>query len=46
MVTGEEFTRNAMQRNYSALQDKLRKEEQAPRQTTGVVANKQIEAAA
>ncbi|KAF2108581.1 hypothetical protein BDV96DRAFT_262460 [Lophiotrema nucula] len=27
LVTGEEFTRNAMTRNYKAIQDKLKKEE-------------------
>jgi isopenicillin N synthase-like dioxygenase len=26
MVTGEEFTRNAMSRNYQAIQEKLKKE--------------------
>lgn len=29
LVTGEEFTRNAMSRNFKALQDKLRKEEES-----------------
>jgi hypothetical protein len=28
MITGEEFTKNAMNRNFKALQDKLRKAEQ------------------
>ncbi|KAF2732399.1 oxidoreductase domain-containing protein [Polyplosphaeria fusca] len=28
LVTGEEFTRNAMTRNYKAIQDKLQKEEE------------------
>ncbi|KAI4617812.1 hypothetical protein J4E83_006144 [Alternaria metachromatica] len=28
MVTGEEFTRNAMSRNYQAIQDKLKKEKE------------------
>lgn len=27
LVTGEEFTRNAMSRNFKSLQDKLRREE-------------------
>ncbi|OSS45331.1 hypothetical protein B5807_10121 [Epicoccum nigrum] len=29
LVTGEEFTKNAMNRNFKSLQDKLRKEEEA-----------------
>lgn len=28
MVTGEEFTRNAMSRNYQAIREKMQKEEQ------------------
>lgn len=33
MVTGEEFTRNAMRRNFQAIQEKLKKEEDAKEQT-------------
>lgn len=29
LVTGEEFTRNAMTRNFKSLQEKIRKEEEA-----------------
>lgn len=29
LVTGEEFTRDAMSRNFKSLQEKLRKEEEA-----------------
>jgi len=47
LVTGEEFTRNAMNRNYKALQDKRRKEEeeQSTKLTTAVTAT-EVSAAA
>jgi isopenicillin N synthase-like dioxygenase len=45
MVTGEEFTRNAMQRNFAALQAKLRKED-ATKQTVQPAVGQEITASA
>lgn len=38
MVTGEEFTRNAMSRNYQAIQEKLKKERESIPKVTEVKA--------
>jgi isopenicillin N synthase-like dioxygenase len=46
MITGEEFTRNAMQRNFAALQAKMRTEEESPQQANGIAASQQVKAAA
>jgi isopenicillin N synthase-like dioxygenase len=44
LITGEEFTRNAMQRNFAALQSRLSKE--IPRQSLEPRASQQVSAAA
>jgi len=36
MVTGEEFTRNAMSRNYQAIQEKLKKEREPVVSVVGI----------
>ncbi|KAJ8118400.1 hypothetical protein OPT61_g608 [Boeremia exigua] len=48
LVTGEEFTRNAMARNFKSLQEKLRKEEESKlsAKTGDVVAAPHVSAAA
>ena len=49
LITGEEFTRNAMNRNFKALQDKLNKEEaakEAPANASNLEATPQVQAAA
>lgn len=47
MVTGEEFTRNAMSRNYQAIQEKLKKErESIPKVTEVKAATTQVGATA
>ncbi|KNG47731.1 DNA cross-link repair protein pso2/snm1 [Stemphylium lycopersici] len=47
MVTGEEFTRNAMSRNYQAIQEKLKKEKEPISKVVGVnVASARLSATA
>lgn len=46
LVTGEEFTRNAMNRNYQALQEKRQKEEEQNRKLNSMVTTTEISAAA
>jgi isopenicillin N synthase-like dioxygenase len=44
LVTGEEFTRNAMSRNFKALQDELRKEGEALPKVADRVSNVSVQA--
>jgi isopenicillin N synthase-like dioxygenase len=46
LVTGEEFTRNAMNRNYQALQDKLRKEDDQKPKAQNLASSRAVSATA